>query len=134
MLMYRQTSMSSVGKLAQQPARGTPFRSLGTVPRPRSQTPASPSCDLQNARKGAKLSALPERNTVNAATLETTETDLSAELRDVLSKVQPKVLHQSTFCKSLRGVKTCHRPLPAKSSLWHTFASKTLSSYGTDLS
>lgn len=95
--------MSSVGKLAQQPARGTPFRSLGTVPRPRSQTPASPSCDLQNARKGAKLSALPERNTVNAATLETTETDLSAELRDVLSKVQPKLLIDGKFVDAKSG-------------------------------
>lgn len=51
---------------------------------------------MQQSRIGTKLSALHERSAVNAATLETTETDLSAELKDVLSKVQPKVRNFTT--------------------------------------
>ena len=100
--------MSSAGELAQQPPRVTPFRSLGSVLRPRSQALANSPCRLHNARKGTKLFALPERSAVNAATLETTETDLSAELKDVLSKVQPKVIFWS-LCKIICIILNSHK-------------------------
>ena len=86
--------MNSAGSLSQQPARITPFRSNSSVVQPKSQAPSRALCSSQHGRSGTKLCALSERSAVNAATLETTETDLSAELKDVLSKVQPKVCTQ----------------------------------------
>lgn len=57
----------------------------------RSRLPASlPHASKSSNRRVAKLISSAEP-VANAATLEATETDLSAELKEILSKVKPKV-------------------------------------------
>ena len=65
--------------------------SPGTSCKPQALPAANPRT-TESRRRRVRAFSSTQNSAVNAATLESTETDLSAELKDVLSKVKPKVL------------------------------------------
>lgn len=84
--------LGSSGKLTTQAPGALPVRPINSVPLPTARLTEATKASLTSfGRRLSKVSAQAQNSSVNAATLETTETDLTAELKEVLSKVKPKV-------------------------------------------